>query len=143
MDPLETLENLEKACDPSSPLYKFTHTFYNLAEKQYPVELKGYPELIKRYEKQKEVVEKLNGALLAMTQRIDNLNAKSMIINQRMQKITKAVRLLRGYGIEGKVVFKKVDEKLECTEECVKYLRLMRRVLANLSSSVKNEIKDK
>lgn len=143
-DPLDHLTNLEKAYDPSSPLYKFTHTFHNLSDPSgttYPIELKGYDDLIIRNKHQKAVVQKMNGALLAMSQRIDSLIGKSMIINQKMGVLVKIIRTMRGFGIEGKLVFGRMGgERMECGEDGVRCLKMMRRVLVNLSESVKKEI---
>ncbi|ELQ76272.1 hypothetical protein THOM_0721 [Trachipleistophora hominis] len=142
-DPLDLLTNLEKAYEPSSPLYKFTHTFHNLADPSgttYPIDLKGYDDLIMRNKHQKAVIDKLNSALLAMSQRIDGVIAKSMIINQKMGVLVKMIRSMRGYGIDGKLVFGRMEGELVCGDDGIRCLRMMRRVLVNLSESVKKEI---
>lgn len=157
VDPFERLSNIESSYNESSPLYKFSYEFQNIIQtttslestSTYPVILKGYSDLKKRSEQQKNICNKIEGSLDALTLRLEKSFIKSRILEQKMLNI---LTKLRNSKLRSDLVqknnynFYNVElgnlteiHTYEASGDLVKVLSKMRLVLQKLLEATRQE----
>ncbi|KRH93549.1 hypothetical protein M153_7790002382 [Pseudoloma neurophilia] len=153
-DPLERLTELERAYDINSPYYKFTYQFYNLASgplqttQTYPVTIRGYDDLKKRTDQQKQISLKIEGSLDALSDKLEKISSKSNILQQKMYNILLKLRnshlrtkmILQNRSTINNFELEQISEikTYQSPNELPKIMNKIRLVLQNLLNAVKN-----
>lgn len=161
IDPLKKLEDLENCYNESSQFYKFSFTFQNLSSEQgslhssktYPIVLKGYDDLKKRTEQQKTVIDKIDGSLDALADKLEKNVAKGKALELKMNSILAKIRNsdIRALYLSKKNINFDPNISLSIKElelyqapvDLIKILTKMRKVLFNLSQAIEAEKNNK
>lgn len=168
-DTVYMVDYLEKSYDKNSQFYKFTYTFYNLVDRTkprperpaavnqhlwgqatrlnpdpdnlYPVIVFGYDDLFERLEKQKRVIEKLEGSRRYLGEKVNELIENGALkLANRIISITDKYNALIMEILEtiGRLLGKDAGAPSVYHDQLEKRVGILSNNLARLSSNIGN-----